>query len=436
MGFCAALSLATGVLFGLAPAVETSRGNPSAILNDGGRGSGAGSSGQRRRNLLVAAETAVAVILLIGAGLLVNSFIRLRHVNPGFDPRNTLAADFPMPAARYPDGNARGRLVESLLEKVQDLPGVASASIVSALPESSNFNRMFMEIEGRVYQPSSRPAPDQYEVTPDYFRTLAISLVRGRPFTREDDGNHLQVALINETAARRLWPNDDPIGRKVRTGGPSGAWRTVVGIVGDVYQYGLDSQKTMQVYLPYLQNRVSSVTLLVRGVQESRPLVPGIRRAVASLDRELPLSGVSTMDEVLSDSVSGRRFSMVLLAGLGACAMLLASIGIYGVTAYSVAQRMAEFGIRMALGAPAGSVILLVMRQNLALIGTGTALGLAAAAATFTRFLSSLLFAVSPYDPATFVIAPAALALVALVASYLPARRATQADPMAALRGM
>ena len=434
VSFCAMLSLATGVLFGLAPALETSRGNPSAILNDGGRGQGAVAAGRHRRNLLVVSETALAVMLLIAAGLLVNSFVRLRHVNPGFDPRNTLAADLPLPAARYPDGNARARLVGSLLQKVQSLPGVASASIVSVLPESSNFNRMFMEIEGRAYQPSTRPAPDQYEVTPEYFRTLAIPLVRGRLFTGEDDGDHGPVALINQTAARRLWPGDDPVGRKVRTGGQSGVWRTVVGIVGDVYQYGLDSQKTMQVYVPYLQNRVSSVTLLVRGVQEAKPLVPGIRVALASLDRELPLSGVSTMDEVLSDSVSGRRFSMVLLAGLGACAMLLASIGIYGVTAYSVAQRMAEFGIRMALGAPAGSVILLVMRQNLALIGTGTALGLAVAAA-FSRYLSSLLFAVSPYDPATFAIASSTLALVALVASYVPARRATQVDPMTALRG-
>ncbi|MBZ5619611.1 MAG: ABC transporter permease [Acidobacteriia bacterium] len=433
VSFCAALSLVTGVLFGLAPAFETYGGNPAAILNERGRGSGAAAAGRRRRNLLVVLETAVAVTLLICAGLLVNSFVRLRHVNPGFDPRNTLAVDLPLPAARYPDGPTRAALVEDLLEQVQRLPGVASASIVSVLPESSNFNRMFMEIEGRAYERASKPAPDQYEVTPEYFRTLSIPLVRGRLFTAEDDANHAQVALLNQTAARRLWPGEDPIGRKVRTGGSSGAWRTVVGIVGDVYQYGLDSQKTMQIYVPYLQNRVSSVTLLVRGVQEARPLVPGIRAAVASIDRELPLAGVSTMDEVLSDSVSGRRFSMVLLAALGACAMMLATIGIYGVTAYSVAQRLTEFGIRMALGAQAGSVILLVMRQNLALIGIGTALGLGEAA-TLTRFLSSLLFGVSPYDPATFAAASATLAFVALAASYVPARRATEVDPMAALR--
>jgi putative ABC transport system permease protein len=257
--FCALLSLVTGVLFGLGPAFATSRSSPAAVLNDG-RGAGVNSA-SRRRSLLVVAETAVAVMLLIGAGLLVNSFVRLRHVNPGFDPRNTLAADLPLPAARYPDGPARARLVESVLEQVQALPGVASASIVSVLPESANFNRMFMEIEGRVYQPSTRPAPDQYEVTPEYFRTMAIPLVRGRLFTAEDDAGHMAVALINQTAARRLWPGEDPVGRKIRTGGQSGAWRTVVGIVGDVYQYGLDSGKTMQVYVPYLQNRVPGVTL-------------------------------------------------------------------------------------------------------------------------------------------------------------------------------
>jgi putative ABC transport system permease protein len=242
------------------------------------------------------------------------------------------------------------------------------------------------------------------------------------------------VALINQTASHRLWPGEDPIGRKIRTGGPSANWRMVVGIVGDLYQYGLPAQRTMQVYVPYVQNPVTGGILLVRGVQQARPLVPAIRRAVASVDRELTLSTVSTMDEVLADSVSAKMFSMVLLAALGGCAMLLASLGIYGVTAYSVSQRMSEFGIRMALGASASSVVLLVMRQNLTMIAAGTALGLAVAAA-FSRFLSSLLYGVSPYDPATFAAASSILALVAIGASYVPARRATHVDPMAALRG-
>ena len=432
--FSALLSLVTGVLFGLAPAFAASRGSPAAVLNDNGRGASSGSA-NRRRSLLVVAETAVAVMLLIGAGLLVNSFLRLRRVDPGFNLRNTLAADLPLAESRYPDAMTRAHLVNAILQKVQAVPGVASASVVSVLPESANFNRTFMEIEGRAYHPYARPAPDQYEVTPDYFRTLAMPLIRGRLFTAGDDAAHSPVALINQTAARGLWPGEDPLGRKVRTDGSSGPWRTVVGIVGDVYPYGRPSQKAMQIYVPYQQSPVASVTLLVRGVREARPLVPAIRDAVNSIDRDLTLSTISTMDEVLSDSVSSKIFSMVLLAALGACAMLLASIGIYGVTAYSVSQRMSEFGIRMALGASSQSVILLVMRQNVRLIAAGTTIGLAVAA-MFTRFLSSLLYGVSPYDPATFLVASAALALVALGASYVPARRATQVDPMAALRGV
>ncbi len=433
VGFCAALSLLTGVLFGLVPAFELSGVNPSAALGGGIGGSGAALAGRSGRRALVIAETAVAVMLLVCAGLLVNSFVRLRHVDPGFDPRNTLAVDIPMPSARYPDGNTRAALVASLLEKVRQLPGVASTSVVSVLPESSNFDRAYLEIAGRVFPPAARPAPDRYEVSPDYFRTMSIPLVRGRLFEEGDDRDRPQAALINQTAARRLWASEDPIGRQVRMGGESAPWRTIVGIVGDVYQYGLDSQKTMQIYLPYRQSPVAGVTLLVRGLQDPRLLTPGIRATVASLDRELPVASVSTMDEILADSVAGRRFSMILLAALGASAMVLAAIGIYGVTAYSVAQRTAEFGVRMALGAQERSVIGMVMQQNLAWIAAGTAIGLAVAS-SFTRFLSSLLFGVSPYDPATFAAASMTLALVALAASYVPARRATRADPMTALR--
>jgi putative ABC transport system permease protein len=305
---------------------------------------------------------------------------------------------------------------------------------VSVLPESANFDRKYLDIAGRTYAPAARPQPDQYEVTPDYFRTMSVPVLRGRVFSLGDDSDHPPVALVNQTAARLLWPGEDPIGQRVRTGGNSAPWRTIVGIVGDVYQYGLDSQKTMQIYVPYAQNQVQEITLLVRGYQDPRPLTAAVRSAVISLDREIPVALVTTMDDVLAESVSGRRFSMILLAALGASAMMLASIGIYGVTAYSVAQRTAEFGVRMALGAQEQSVILLVMRQNLAWIAAGTAIGLALASAC-TRFLSALLFGVSPYDPATFAVASATLAFVALAASYVPARRATRVDPMAALRG-
>ena len=432
--FCGALSLVTGLLFGTAPALEMSAANPVASLKEGSRGgSGAAASG-RRRGLLVVAETAVALMLLVSAGLLVNSFVRLQRVNPGFDPRNTLAADLSLPESRYPNGDVRAVFLDRLLASVRRLPGVEAASIVTVLPESSNFNRMALDVEGRVYTPLTRPDADQYEVTPDYFRTVSIPLRRGRLFTEQDDRGHAQVALVNETMARDLWPGEDPIGRKVRTGGKEGEWRTIVGVVGDVYQYGLDSQKTMQIYLPYKQNRMPSVTLLVRGVRDPTPLTPAVRAAVAAIDRELPLADVITLDQLLADSVSGRRFSMLLLAALGACAMLLAAIGIYGVTAYSVAQRTEEFGIRMALGAAPASVIGMVMRQNLALIGAGTGAGLTIAL-TGTRLLSKLLFGVSPFDPATFASAAVLLAAVAMAASYVPARRATRVDPMVTLRG-
>jgi putative ABC transport system permease protein len=432
--FCAVLSLATGLVFGTAPALEMSAANPVAGLKEGSRGGSAASGSQRRRGLLVVAETAVALMLLVCAGLLINSFVRLQHVDPGFDPRDTLAAQVSLTATRYPNGDTRAAFLDRLLADLRHLPGVEAASIVTVLPESSNLNQTGLDLEGRVYTPITRPYVDQYEVSEDYFRTLSIPLRSGRLFTEQDDGDHALVALINETMARGLWPGENPIGRKVRRGGNDPGWRIIVGMVGDVYQYGLDSQKTMQIYLPYKQTRSAGFTLLVRGVRNPIPLTPAIRATVGAIDRELPLADVITLDQLLADSVSGRRFSMMLLAALGACAMLLAAIGIYGVTAYSVAQRSEEFGIRMALGAAPAAVIGMVMRQNLALIGAGTFAGLAIAFPG-TRLLSKLLFGVSPFDLPTFAAAAALLAMVAAAASYVPARKVTRVDPMVALRG-
>jgi len=433
--FCGLLSLLTGLVFGSAPALEVSAADPVAGLKEGSRGGSGHGAGGRKRGLLLMLETALALILLVCAGLLVSSYLRLARVDPGFDPRNTLAADISMPESRYPNGDQRAAFVNRLLEGLQRLPGVESAGITSVLPESSSFNRMSVEIEGRVFTPATRPAADQYEVSPGYFRTVSIPLVRGRLLGEPDDRDHAKVALINETMARNLWPGEDPIGRKLRTGSDDPKdWRTIVGIVGDVYQYGLDSPKTMQLYVPYLQNRVPDITLLVRGRQDPTRLTPAIRAVLGSLDRELPLAGVITLDQLLSDSVAGRRFSMMLLVALGVCAALLAALGIYGVTAYSVAQRSEEFGIRMALGAEPARVIGMVMRQNLTLIGAGAMAGLAIALPG-TRLLSKLLFGVTPLDPGSFAMAAFLLAAVAAAASYIPARRATRVDPMRSLRG-
>ncbi len=305
---------------------------------------------------------------------------------------------------------------------------------MTVLPESSNFNTMRMEVEGRSYERGAEPQPDQYEVTPDYFRTLSIPLRSGRLFSEEDDRRHEQVALVNRTAAERIWPGLDPLGRRIHTGGKDEPWRRVVGVVGDVYQYGLDSQKTLQVYVPYRQNRMSSLTLLVGARDNAMALLPAIRETLRHIDPELPLAEVTTMERVLADSMAGRRFPMLLLAALGLCAVVLAAIGIYGVTAYSVAQRTAEFGVRMALGAQPRDIIGLLLRGNAVLFAAGAALGIAIGLAA-TRLLAGLLFGVTAADPATFAGAATLLGLVTMAACYLPARRATRGDPMRALRG-
>jgi len=378
------------------------------------------------------AEVAGALALLVCTGLLVGSFLHLRGVDPGFDPRNTLVAEVSLPQKKYVDPAQVQTFYQRLTASIEALPGVVSTGGVSVLPESDNFNQMMMDVEGRVFTHDETPNPDQYEVTPGYFRAFSIPLRAGRLFESGDDKEHAQVAILNETAARNLWPGQSPLGHKVRTGGNDGPWRTVVGVVGDVYQYGLDSQKTLQIYLPHSQNRISDMEMLVRFSGDPKSLRAGIRTSLAQLDPELPVNFL-LMDQVLADSIAGRRFSMLVMAAFGACAMLLAAIGIYGVISYSVAQRTAEFGIRLALGAQGRHILGLVIGGGLGWIALGLLLGLGSGFA-LTRYLSSLLFGVSPRDPATYLASSFFLAAVALVASYVPARRATQVDPMVALR--
>jgi len=354
-------------------------------------------------------------------------------VNPGFDARNVLTVNVGLPIQKYPNGAQRDVFFHDVLARVQHLPGVRSGAAVSVLPESANFNQMLMEIQGRPFARGDAPNPDQYEVTPDYFRTLSIPLLKGRVFSDQDDAVHAPVAIINETAARRLWGGRDPMGARIRTGGPDEPWRTIIGIAGDVYQYGLDSQKTMQIYVPYAQNRVFDLTLLVRADVDPISLVSAVRSAVLAVDKDQPVSEIATMEEVLADSVAGKRFSTVLLFIFGAGALMLAAIGIYGVIAYSVSQRTSEFGIRLALGAQKRDVLGMVLRQGLGLVLGGIALGLIGAVA-LTRLVASLLFGVSATDLLTFSAVPIILGAVALLASYIPAWRATRVDPMNALR--
>jgi putative ABC transport system permease protein len=323
--------------------------------------------------------------------------------------------------------------MREVLAALRQLPGVSYAGAVSVLPESSNFNQMSTDIQGRVFAQADKPSLDQYDVTPDYFRELNIQLVDGRLFSQQDDRNHLNVALINQTAARRLWPGQNPIGAKIHTGADTEPWRTVVGVVGDVYQYGLDSQKTMQLYYPYEQDSSFDMTLLVRSDSNPSMLGSAVRQAVFSVDKDQPVSDIQPFDQVLADSLAGRRFSMFLLALFASGALALAAVGIYGVISYSVTQRTNEFGIRVALGAQSRDVLALVVRQSMLLILTGTVIGLAASFA-LTRLLSSLLFGVSATDLPTFAIVSLVLIAVAMLASFIPARRATKVDPLVALR--
>jgi len=364
---------------------------------------------------------------------LINSFRHLRSIDPGFASHHILTAGISMPEAKYPSEQLRSRFVHELVAQVRRQPGVQHASAVSVLPESSNFNQMAMDIQGRVFARGESPSLDQYDVTPDYFRELRIPLLQGRWFSEQDDRNHAYVALINQTAARRLWQSRNPIGEKVHTGAASEPWRTIVGVVGDVYQYGLDSQKTMQIYYPYQQDANFDLTLMVQSEMSPAALASELRQAVRAIDKDLPLSDVQPLDQVLSDSVAGRRFSMLLLALFAGAALVLASVGIYGVISYSVTQRLNEFGIRVALGANRGDILRQVLRQSTLLAAGGTAIGLAAAFG-LTRLLASLLFGVSATDLPTFAVVAAVLMGVALAATINPALRATQTDPMSAMR--
>jgi putative ABC transport system permease protein len=433
LGFTAAISLLSGVVFGMAPAAQISIGSLADALRAGGRSTSDSAGRKTFRDVLVVSEMALALVLLISAGLLMNSFRHLRAVHPGFDATNVLTASVSMPAAKYPLGEQRARFIREVMTRLRQLPGVRYASGVSVLPESSNFNQMNMDIQGRVFSQGDKPSLDQYDVTPDYFRQLGIPLLDGRLISEQDDRNHPNVALINQTAARLLWPGQNPIGAKIHTGATEEPWRTIVGVVGDVYQYGLDSQKTMQLYYPYDQDADFDMTLLVGSNSDPSGLGSAVRQAVFAVDKDLPVADIQPLDQVLADSMAGRRFSMLLLALFASGALALAAVGIYGVISYSVTQRTNEFGIRVALGAQTRDVLALVLKQSMLLILAGTVIGLAASFG-LTRLLSSLLFGVGATDLPTFAVVSLLLIGVAMLASFVPARRAAQVDPMVALR--
>jgi putative ABC transport system permease protein len=436
LGFTAAISILTGLVFGLAPALNASKPDLSEMLKEGGRSSGAHAGHNRLRSVLVMSEVAMATVLLISAGLLIKSVIRLRNVNPGFDAENRLTMIVSLSRAKYPKSQQWVDFYNQLGERLESVPGVKSAGFTSVLPFSGNFDGRGLAIEDHPRPAGEELSVDLYIVTPAYAQTMALQLLRGRALTEQDTETTPLVALINETMATALWPGEDPIGKRIKFAGPARnpqPWRSIAGVVRDVKQYALDRKDPMQIYLPEAQYPTSFMTLVVHTSVDPKNLIAAVRGTMSEMDKDQAVYQIATMEQLLADSISLRRFSMLLLLIFAGVALLLASVGIYGVISYSVTQRTCEIGVRLALGARRRDIIHLVVRQGIVMTLAGVGIGLVATFA-LTRLLAALLFNVSTTDPATFIIIPVALTIVALGACLVPARRAAKVDPMVALR--
>jgi putative ABC transport system permease protein len=437
LGFTVATAVATSVLFGLAPAVASTGGVMARFIIGAGRGS-IGSPGTRTRKTLVVAEMALAVVLLVGAGLLVRSYERIVGVNPGFSPDRVLTFQLALPDAKYMVAESREQFISGFVNRLQQEGGVESASAIMGLPLDSDFSVSSSFRRSGEPDSADTPTAGMRIISPDYFKTLKIPLRAGRLFDAHDDATSPEVAIINEQAARRFWPGQNPVGREIRLGvrlvrGVRSGQKTIVGVIGDVKYGGLDAPTPPEVYLPHAQHPVGDLTIAVRTAGDPLAFVPTVRADLAAVDRELPLSDIRPMTDVVGRSVAERRFTMLLLASFALVAVMLAGIGIYGLLAYVVTQRTPEIGVRLAMGATPKDVVRLFVREGAALTIVGVVAGLAGALAA-ARALTTLLFGVTATDPATFVIVAGLLMAVALVASYVPARRAARVDPMTALR--
>jgi putative ABC transport system permease protein len=436
LAFTFIISILTGLVFGLAPALRISRPDLNESLKEGGRSQGTGAGRNRLRSALVVAEVAMALVLLVCAGLLIKTMMRLNSVDPGFSPERVLTMKVVLSSARHPQPASWVAFYDQMLGRIETLPGVEAAGLTSVLPLSGNFDGRGLAVEDHPRPPGQEFSVDLYITTPGYLRAMATPLLKGRALDAQDTADAPLVTLINETMAQNLWPNQDPLGRRIKFPGSEKKpqpWRTVVGVVSDVSQYGLDMKIPMQIYLPEAQYPTSSMSLVVRTSTDPAGLLGAIRGEIAELDPNQAVSEVATMGQLLSNSVSLRRFSMLLLVVFAGVALVLAAIGIYGVIAYTVTQRTHEIGIRMALGAQGRDILRLVVGQGLLLTLSGVAIGVVAAVA-LTRLMESLLFGVSATDPLTFAVISLLLTIIALLACYIPARRATRVDPMVALR--
>jgi predicted permease len=437
LGFTVGVVGLVGLLFGLAPALQVSKTDLNDVLKEGGRRSSEGHGRNRVRAMLVVSEIALSVLLLIGAGLLIKSFVLLRDVNPGFDPENVLTMRLAFFDPRYSrDIHLQPTFFRELTSRVSALPGVEAAGGTVSLPlDGSNFG------VGRAFIPEGRPlATDEalqaeyFVVTPDYFKTMRIPVKAGRSFTDRDTAETPPVVVVNESIARRVFAGEDPIGKRITAWPDEKVMREIIGVVGDVKSKKLEAETGYQFYVPYAQDAGwGALSLAVRTKGEPEALTSSVRGAILSIDKNQPVYDIKTMDDVFSASVANTRLVVLLFGAFSMFALLLASIGIYGVIAYSVAQRTHEIGIRLALGAQTREVRRMIITQGMTLTLIGAGLGLAGAFAT-TRLMRSLLYGVSATDPLIFIGVSLLLAVVALLACYIPARRATKVDPMIALR--
>jgi putative ABC transport system permease protein len=434
--FTLGITVLTGLVFGIAPALQTSRPDLNESLKESGRQGAGGERQNRLGSLLIVSEIALSFMLLAGAGLLVKSFMKLNEVSAGFNANNVLTMRLGLFPDKYPQGEPRARIFSEAVARIKTVPGVESVGGVLSMPlggDTFDVGRSYIR-EGRPATSEESASASYLVVTPDYFRALEIPLIKGRTFTEQDTDKTPKVLIVNETMARQLWPGEDPVGRQVTIWRDEKFPREIVGVVGDT-KTSLDTDADPQMYVPYAQDATwGSLTLAVRTTtSDPSSLASAARNEIRALDKTLPVYNVKTMNDVLAASVAARRSSMLLFSAFAVVALLLSMIGIYGVTAYYVTQRTHEIGIRLALGAQLRDVLTLVLKRGLIMVLAGIAVGLAGAF-MLTRLIASMLFGVKPADVMTFAVVSLGVVIVAVIACYIPARRATKVDPLVALR--
>jgi putative ABC transport system permease protein len=435
--FTLVVSLITGMVFGLAPAMQASKVDLNQALKEGGGRAGAGAAGNRLRGAFVVAEVALALVLLVGAGLLIQTVFHLHDQYSGFEPDKLLTMRTVLPTNKYDEHPKRVAFYDQVLERISALPGVVSVAYTTSVPLEWKGGANGFTIEGRQIEPGVFTNAIHRQISPDYFRTMGIRLRQGRYFDERDDKQSVPVVIINETMARQFWPGEDPLGKRIKFGMEGAPWITIVGIVDDVRQMGMDVAVKAEMYLPYKQVTTHQFytprDLAIRSAGDPLDLVAAVREEIRAVDPDQPVSNIATMEEVLSEEAAPRSLGMILVSAFAALALLLSSLGIYGVLSFFVSQQTSEIGIRLALGAQPRDILARVVKKGMSWALLGIGIGSLAAFA-LTRLMASLLFGVSATDPATFGLVVLLLVAVALLACYLPAQRAMRVDPMVALR--